>query len=858
MRQLLRGLAACTLLLAILPVRAAAQQGSVQITAASHSVHGEPDRIGTQPVFEPDLGVIWLRPGTRFGTFQLEIRGTSRDERPHLGRAFVSLRDFTHRGVTYTFEAGDSYFAAKPGDYQQRNLHTPAVNFSGASLQAATSRTNIGVMAGRATASRNIFGTDTETLDQTLVIGRATHKMSDRLEISARGSRIRTRDLKQFTFTIADSDQGGGGARFVLTPAVHLVADASVVSYRRRGSLEQHTDGSLLAGASILLAGGWFQMNASRFSPGELPILAQPLADRQTLYAAGEYDVFRRMRVFGGWESFRRHLEHQDMVSRPPANGTRAFGGLRVPFGSRSSAGVRIEDGDRRSRLVGAAHTRISDTGVVSAELQSSLGALSAFARLARRENVESEYREGNYTQHEASGLAFVNVRRNVQLFGSVSSLRNAIEEGGGRTFWQFGGGTQSRVLHRGLWLRGEGLFSSNADLLTDRSVPQQTFSLGLNGEIAPNTVLALNTYADRVLTGTSGATDSWLVRSSVRITRTIVTGHSARSASELGTMARHGGTGSLVGIVYNDWNANGLKEPGELPLGNIPIRLANLGNTSTTAGGEFAFVNVPIGLQQIGIDISSLPVDFDAPQVPQVQVELKRGETRRLAFGLVPLGSIAGRVVHDVNDNGTADAGEEQIDGAVVVLDGGARSEKAREGRFRFDAVRSGEHAVTLLLDSLPDGSRILGSPSANVTISRDSLTPETTFLVSIHTRPEVRKVFPGAGQPEIRSPVRPNRAAPVERAGPGTPAAPPPSRGTHQFAIQIAALTSPARAAGLVEELRAGGHAAYIVRPPPGNPDALYRVRVGHYETRAIAEREARVLQMQRREKLWVIRER
>src|SRR5918996_162035 len=158
MRQLLRELAACGLLLATLPTTATAQQGSVQITAASHSLRGEPGRIGTQPMFEPDLGVSWLRPGTRFGIFQMEIRGTTRDEQPHLGRAFVSLRDFTHRGVTYTFEAGDSYFSPKPGEYQLRNLHTPAVNFSGVSVQARTRRAKAGVMVGRATASRNIFG----------------------------------------------------------------------------------------------------------------------------------------------------------------------------------------------------------------------------------------------------------------------------------------------------------------------------------------------------------------------------------------------------------------------------------------------------------------------------------------------------------------------------------------------------------------------------------------------------------------------------------------------------------------------------------------------------------------------------
>ncbi len=68
--------------------------------------------------------------------------------------------------------------------------------------------------------------------------------------------------------------------------------------------------------------------------------------------------------------------------------------------------------------------------------------------------------------------------------------------------------------------------------------------------------------------------------------------------------MSRHGGTGSVVGAVFADWNGNGAQDPGDAALENIPIRLANLGSANTTRTGEFAFVNVPIGLLQVGIDL--------------------------------------------------------------------------------------------------------------------------------------------------------------------------------------------------------------------------------------------------------------
>lgn len=862
MRQLLRDLAVSGLLVGALPPSVAAQQGSIRITAATHSVTGDSARTIAQPTFEPDLGISWLHPG-RFGVFQVEIAGTTRDGQPHLGRNVVSLRDVKYGGVTYTFEAGDSFFPSKLTDHQFHNLYTPAITFSGVHIKAATDATEGAVMLGRATTLRNIFGTDVDTLDQNLFIARGTHRASERLAFSARASRVRTRDLHGRTFTIEDSDQAGGGARFVLTPAVHLLSDASVVRYRPLGSRERRTDGSVLGGVSVLLARGWLQMNASRFSAGELPILTQPLADRRTLYAAGEYDVLDRLRVFGGVESFEANRGLQVVALRQPTDGTRQFGGVRVRIGS-SSAAVRIETGDRRSRLAGAALTRVSDTGAVSSEVQSAIGPLSTFARVAVRQNVQSDVASGTYSQKEASGMAFFNVNRYVQVFGSMTVMRNEARDGSGHTYWQAGGGTQARLLSRGLWLRAEGLVSRNVTLPSDLPVPRQTFSLGLNGEIMRHTTLALNVYGDRIGGWTSRSDSPWLVRSSVRVIHLFATG-STRPALLLGDTARHGGTGSIAGFVFTDWDNDGVRDDGEAAVANIPVKLSHLGTTTTSADGEFAFVNIPIGLQQVGIDSSSLPVDFDPPPVPQVQVQLARGETLRLGFGVVPLGSIAGRVVHDVNNTGTEDDQDVPLDGAVVVLNGGVRSEQARGGRFRFDAVRAGEHTVTLLQESLPDGSTILGSPSARVSIDRASLVPSTTFLVTIQTRPEIRRVFPAAGA-RPPTPAGSTRSAGATRPGPpgggagpaqGAALATSPA-GPGRFAIQIAALNDPARAAQLAEELRGRGFNAYLVEPPPGDSDAPFRVRVGFYDYRAAAEHAAHSLEQQLGNRLWVVRER
>jgi len=365
------------------------------------------------------------------------------------------------------------------------------------------------------------------------------------------------------------------------------------------------------------------------------------------------------------------------------------------------------------------------------------------------------------------------------------------------------------------------------------------------------------------------------LTRSIVRITHTLPTGSVFMPGNLNGATAEVSrGTGTIGGLIFADWNANGVQDGDENALEGIPLRLG-AGHTASGRDGQFAFVNVPAGVRSVGVDTTALPVDFDPPAIAEVQIELSRGDTKRVAFGLLPLGTIHGKVIRDANGNGKADANEEAIDGAIVVLDGGLRSEQARKGRYQFNAVRSGPHLVKLLLESLPDGAAVTGDPEVPATLSRDALAAEVTFVVSVEKRPEIRRVFPprGGGQGAAAA-VRPpagrgslptgpataGRNAPTAVRGPAvanTGAAVNVARATGRFTIQIAALSDPSRAKEAVEKLKATGMPAYLVNPPASDPDALYRVRVGLYDSREEAQKVAATLEASRGEKLWVTRE-
>jgi len=848
-------------LLVVLSAAAASaqQQGSIQLSTETQVVQGDAERRTGEPTVEPDLGITYFQPGSRFREAQFEVRGTRRNDELHLGRTSMALRDGKARGLTWTFEAGDLYTTPTTRDYQFTNLSGASITFNGGAVTAKTRTTTTQMVAGRSTAWRNIFGTDPDTLGQSLVVARETYQSSERLQVNARVARVRTWDLKEYAHTIDASDQAGGGTRFMLSPSIYLVGDGSYVRYRAAGAAVSVNDLSYLVGAHALVSRGWFQINASRFSPGDFPVLNATLQDRSGVFTAGEYAVLERVRVFGGWERIDTNINASgNALLRPEASADRGFGGARVQIGTRVGLSVRAEDGGRVSRPIVQVSpegtTRVattSDTGVISAELQSTFGKLTTFGRYARRENVDSSFASSTFTQDDTAGQFYLNLSQRTQLFGAATLTNQRATAGSASTFLQLTIGGQQQVVREGLWLRAEGTASRNRDLTTDLLMPRNALNLGLNGQISRNTTIGFNVYVDRTPVGLASDRNGWLTRSTLRLVHSIPTGTTrVASVSAVGGRTTRG-TGSVLGDVFADWNGNGLPDSGEGTIAGIPVALGSIAHVTTSGDGAFAFLNVPTGAQRVSIDLTALPVDFDPPAAADVTVEIGRGDTRRVAFGLIPLGTIHGRVIEDANKNGQLDPEEPAIDGAVLTLDGGQRSELARKGAFRFDAVRSADHRVELVQDSLPDGTVILGGSERPASITREQPQVDVTYLVTIEKRPEVRKVFPpkigGPGPAASKSPA-PVKATPMP---PRSQPADLPKTAVN-YTIQIAAVNDAVRARAIVADLKGAGFAAYLVEP--SSREMPYRVRVGQFATRRSAHLTALRLESKFGSKPWV----
>ena len=129
--------------------------------------------------------------------------------------------------------------------------------------------------------------------------------------------------------------------------------------------------------------------------------------------------------------------------------------------------------------------------------------------------------------------------------------MRNTQQSGEGSNFFQFGGGGQAQLMRRGLWLRAEGLSSRNVDILRDRTIPHEQFSFGLNGEIARNTIIGVNLYADRFADATLPGADPWTLRSTLRVSRNFPSRTSIRVVE--GDAANYQlPAGDLVLYLYN------------------------------------------------------------------------------------------------------------------------------------------------------------------------------------------------------------------------------------------------------------------------------------------------------------------
>jgi hypothetical protein len=749
-----------TIVLLLAPAPAAAQQGSVQVTAATVASTGDPSRTGLTQGFQPDFGILWFQPTTNWGTVNFDAHAVRGAKDPRLGRVLFAVNDLRRAGLKWNVSGGDGIYTPFLTGYGFNNLFAPQVTFRGGAVSASGPAASFTVTAGRVTVFRDLFAANADVLGQSLFVAQGSYRPAGRVEIVAHASRVRTDDLKEFSYVIQSSNDGGAGVRVKLTDSLQVIADAAATSYLRKGATAWEQQPSWLIGTRWTAPRGWFQLDAHRLSPGTFTVLNNPYNDREGVFAGGEYQVLKPLRLFGEWDVFRNDTRAVPVTvgdTSPSATASRAFGGARVQVNSHLFINGRIEEGARVSRPSRDSVGYESDTGSRSVELQASFARWHMNGRYERRSDV---YTNGGiaspastFTEHDVSGQVLYRLTSQARVFTNLFLTDRTNRVGGGQSYWQASAGSSFQVGR--VSGQAEVFLSRSRDFESDLLSPRSAFTGGLSAQIRKRVSLSLDVYVDRSPIH-STTVSPWMSRTIARVVYTLPTGS---AVSPLASVARgpKGGNETIEGIVFVDWNANTVQDPDEETLSGVRVELDRDLGATADKNGRFRFERVASGTHSVSVDLNTVPANFDPPVSPLLELAVRRQTLAKAAFGVLPLGDIEGVLVRDANGSGAVDENDEPLDGAVLVLDDGARTEVTHKGRFRFSGVRLGTHKVELLLESLPDGAALAGQRTVEVQVMRAQMTAKTEFLVKLEKRPEIRKTFvpkkPDPGKPDAKS---------------------------------------------------------------------------------------------------------
>jgi uncharacterized repeat protein (TIGR01451 family) len=162
----------------------------------------------------------------------------------------------------------------------------------------------------------------------------------------------------------------------------------------------------------------------------------------------------------------------------------------------------------------------------------------------------------------------------------------------------------------------------------------------------------------------------------------------------------------SITGQVWRDSNRNGVLDTGEIGVAAVTITLHDSSNavvatTTTAADGSYFFTNIPAGHYTVD---ETQPAGYGSSTPDSVAVDLTAGGTTPIVNFGETVGSLAGLVFNDTNNNGVRDPGEPAIPGAMLHLAGtdargnvvSLNATTADDGRYSFIDIVGGVYDLS------------------------------------------------------------------------------------------------------------------------------------------------------------------
>ena len=346
---------------------AAAQQGSVQLSSETQIVASDPSRRTGEPGFQPDFGINWMEPQAWLRAIPA---GSPRDQQrkqrpagPHLhrrSRPAVARLQVDVRGRRHLYDAGNRLSILESlgaVGHVQRRVDPRAQR---ADVVPGSRRP----VDGAAKCLRHQPGRPRPDAGN-----RASQLPGVRSPATQRSGGPHA-DLGPRRIRPHRRCLGSGRASAPASSPTRCGSSSPTdrtCTIARPGPRRYVSDYSYLAGTHVLLPRGWIQVNASRFSPGDLPVLNASLQDRSG-------HLFRRGVRRARPPAALRGLGERQHQHQPVRNGATPSGGhgrTRIRRGARAGCRaiqLHAARGRRRTTLAPGHRHHAVDAGDTSGQ----------------------------------------------------------------------------------------------------------------------------------------------------------------------------------------------------------------------------------------------------------------------------------------------------------------------------------------------------------------------------------------------------------------------------------------------------------------------------------------------------------
>ena len=179
--------------------------------------------------------------------------------------------------------------------------------------------------------------------------------------------------------------------------------------------------------------------------------------------------------------------------------------------------------------------------------------------------------------------------------------------------------------------------------------------------------------------------------------------------------------TGNVYGQVFEDVDGNGMLDNGETGVAGISVTLVDANgethSTVTDSEGKYTFDNIVEGLATVTVDPTSLPdnAELTVGENPN-DITIKANEENNAGIDgytiTLPIGSLHGSIINDLNNNGQIDNGESGIEGiAIIVTDVNGDEHTVYtdvNGNYTVDNLPVGMATVAIDRSTLPDNAEL------------------------------------------------------------------------------------------------------------------------------------------------------